>query len=267
MIRGLVLALVAGLIAPSVAAAVEVSVVPVVALGKRADWKAAAKLEKRVLRALKKAGHSIKKLSSDAGKLALACKGDFDCLGKLGGDGVSVSMVVWRVKRKRIPEVAVYDGSKQLAKISGKMKRLKKLAKKVVAAIPVALVAEQPEPAPASPVPEVKPAAVELVKAPEAAKPKPALVVAAPPVSGKKPNTEKSNTMAYAMLGTGGAMVGVGSYFGIQALANRSAMGSLPEGPEYDAELKAMKSNSLLADVISLPGLAVAGVGVYLLVR
>jgi hypothetical protein len=280
MNRLLVVMLCAGLFAPSIAEAVEITVVPAVALGKRADWKAAAKLEKRVLSALEKAGHTIKKAAKGAGKSALACKGDFACLAKVAGGGVSVSMVVWRVKRKRIPEVAVYAGSEQVAKLSGKMKRLKKLLKKVAAAIPAAPVKPEPvaaaEPAAVeegAPTPAAVAAAAEVVSkpAPEPApepvpEPVPEPAPAAAPAVVTAP-VAKSKGLSYGLLGTGAVLVGAGSYFGLQALSSRSAMAELPAGDDYDAEKEALSSNALLADVLIWPGLAVTGAGVYLMLQ
>jgi hypothetical protein len=44
-------------------------------------------------------------------------------------------------------------------------------------------------------------------------------------------------------------------------------MSDLPAGAAYDAENEALTSNALLADVMVWPGLAVTGVGVYLLLQ
>ena len=261
--------------------------VPAVAMGKKADWKGAAALEKIVEKAVADAGHTLHKLKGDAGKKALACKGNVDCLAKVaaGNDGLAVVIVLWKVKRKSIGEVGVYDiaTGKKLGGGSGKVDAA--LGAAVIKAIPApppppppapepaAAAAAAPEAAPKS-APEAAKAGAEAPAVPAASAEAPAeaeavaAAVAAPEVAAPAAPPGKGGKMlSYGLIGGGLAMVGGGAFFGQNALAEHEALKALPEGTERDTKIGKMKEAALLADVLLWPGLVAAGTGAYLLLK
>ena len=155
------------LLMPTGSKAADLWQIPAIVAGKRvkgSDWKAAAKLEGIVQSAAQKAGHNLTALSGDAGKKALACKGNVDCLAQIaaGKPGYATVIVVWALKRKRLGEVALFDLA-TMDKIGG-------ASGPINAKLGAALVAAIPAPAP----PPVK-----EVKAPPAAEPAPPTPVSA----------------------------------------------------------------------------------------
>jgi hypothetical protein len=137
--------------APTTSYAADLWQVPAIVAGKKAkgsDWRAAAKLEAIVQKAAQKADHNLTALRGDAGKKALACKGNVDCLGKIaaGKPGYAVVIVVWALKRKRLGEVALFDLKT--------MKKIGNASGPINAKLGAALVNSIPAPPP--PVKEVK---------------------------------------------------------------------------------------------------------------
>jgi hypothetical protein len=268
-----------GLALPSQAA--DLAQIPAIVAGKKpkgADWKAAAALEKIVQQAASKAGHNLTAMTGDAGKKALACKGNVDCLAKIaaGRTGFAVVIVVWALKNKRLGEVALFDLS-TMKKIGGANGPIDaKLGAVLVAAIPAAVETVKEEPAVTVAATEPA-AAVAAVSAGEEAKPEEVVKPApkadqaqpeAPKVASDAPAaTAKNNNLAYGLIGGGLALIGGGSFFGMKALGAHDELGKLPEGGERTDKITTMEENALLADVLFWPGLVCAGSGAYLLLK
>jgi hypothetical protein len=277
-----------GLALPSQAA--DLAQIPAIVAGKKpkgADWKAAAALEKIVQQAASKAGHNLTALTGDAGKKALACKGNVDCLAKIaaGRTGFAVVIVVWALKNKRLGEVALFDLS-TMKKIGGANGPIDaKLGAVLVAAIPAAVETVKEEPAVTVAATEPA-AAVATVSAGEEAwalrqklQAKPEEVVEpapkaeqaqpeAPKVASDAPAaTAKNNNLAYGLIGGGLALIGGGSFFGMKAWYAHAELAKLAEGGERTDKITTMEENALLADVLFWPGLVCAGSGAYLLLK
>jgi hypothetical protein len=254
--------------------AADLAQIPAIVAGKKAkgaDWKAAAALEKIVQQAATKAGHSLTALTGDAGKKALACQGNVDCLAKIaaGRSGYAVVIVVWALKNKRLGEVALFDLS-TMKKIGGANGAIDaKLGAALVAAIPAAVEVAKEEPA----APVAAPEPVAVASAAEKAKPEPntdqaqAEVEAPKVVSDAPAASSKGNTLAYGLIGGGLSMVGGGAFFGMKALGAHDELGKLADGPDRTSKITTMEENALLADVLLWPGLVFAGSGAYLLLK
>ncbi len=265
--------------------AAELAQIPAIVAGKKpggADWKAAAKLEKIVQAAAKKAGHNLTALSGDAGKKALACKGNVDCLAKIaaGKPGYAVVIVVWALKKKRLGEVALFDLA-TMKKVGGANGAIDaKLGDALVAAIPapppppveeVKVAAPAPEaaadqaaaPAQADAAGEAAEAKAEPAEAPEAAKEAPATAV--------KPSTGKSKTVPYALVGGGVLMAAAGPlFFGLEALniyAELDDKNNPMTADKRKTREDEMKQAALTNDLLLFPGLIAAGAGAYLLLQ
>ena len=232
-----------------------------------ADWKAAAKLEKIVQAAAKAAGHNLTALGGDAGKKALACKGNVDCLAKIaeGKPGYAVVVVVWALKKKQLGEVGLFDLS-TMKKIGGANGPIDdKLGAALVAAIPAPPEPEpepEPEPAAAEPVADAAPAGTEetddAVEAPEQKE-------AAPAVAAEAPSAQSNPTLSYALIGGGVAMIGGGAYFGVAALDLHDQLTQPLTTDVREDKVGEMKQSALMADVLIFPGIIAAGAGTYLL--
>ncbi len=254
--------------------AADLAQIPAIVAGKKAkgaDWKAAAKLEKIVQEAAKKAGHNLTAMTGDAGKKALACKGNVDCLAKIasGKSGYAVVIVVWALKKKRLGEVALYDLA-SMTKIGGANGAIDdKLGTSLVAAIPAPPPEPEPEPEPEAPV-EVADASGQgdqnsdeaTTQASVSGSEKPA---EAPKVAEAPESSEASNALSYVLIGAGVAMVGGGTYFGLNALDYHSQLGEPLSEADRSTKEEEMKSAALTADLLMFPGIAAAGAGAYLM--
>ena len=256
--------------------AAELSQIPAIVAGKvpkGADWKAAAKLEKIVQAAAKKAGHKLTAMSGDAGKKALACKGNVDCLAKIasGKPGYAVVIVVWALKRKRLGEVALFDLA-TMKKIGGANGAIDdKLGASLVAAIPVP--EPEPEPGP-EPEPEAPAEAVAASTSSDSSSDDASADATtdnadapaeAPAVAATPAVSQGGKTLSYALMGAGAAMVGGGAYFGISALDFHKQLTEPLSQADRSTKEDEMKSAALTADLLIFPGIAAAGAGAYLL--
>ena len=252
--------------------AAELAQIPAIVAGKKpkgADWKAAAKLEKIVQAAAKNAGHNLTAMTGDAGKKALACKGNVDCLAKIasGKSGYAVVIVVWALKKKRLGEVALYDiaSMKKIGGASGAIND--KLGASLVAAIPAP--EPEPEPEPEAPA-EVAEATAPADNKPgeataETASTEPKSPAEAPKVAEAPATGEVNNTLSYALMGAGVAMVGGGAYFGLSALDYHSQLEEPLSADDRSTKEDEMQSAALAADLLIFPGIAAAGAGAYLM--
>jgi hypothetical protein len=274
MIRSLLLVVCAGLAFPAQAA--DLFQIPgIVAGGKArgADWKAAAKLEKIVQAAAKTAGHNLTALGGDAGKKALACKGNVDCLAKIasGNSGYAVVVVVWALKNKQLGEVALFDLS-SMKKIGGANGRIDdKLGSALVAAIP-APAEPEPEPEPEAPAEPAAQAATEPGAEAAAGDEKtevtvvpPETTAEAPAVAAAAPSASSNKNLSYALIGGGVAMIGGGAYFGLAALDLHDQLTQPLAADVREDKVGEMKQSALMSDVLMFPGIIAAGAGAYLL--
>ena len=252
--------------------AADLAQIPAIVAGKKpkgADWKAAAKLEKIVQAAAKNAGHNLTAMTGDAGKKALACKGNVDCLAKIasGKSGYAVVIVVWALKKERLGAVALYDLA-TMKKIGGANGAIDdKLGASLVAAIPPPPEPE-PEPEPEAPAEVAEATASSDQKAgeatPETTSTEPGKAAEAPKVAEAPASSEANNTLSYVLMGAGVAMVGGGAYFGLSALDYHSQLGEPLSEADRTTKEDAMKSAALAADLLIFPGIAAAGAGAYL---
>jgi len=276
MIRSLLLVVCAGMALPAQAA--DLFQIPGIVAGNKprgADWKAAAKLEKIVQAAAKTAGHNLTALGGDAGKKALACKGNVDCLAKIasGNSGYAVVVVVWALKKKQLGEVALFDLS-SMKKIGGANGPIDdKLGSALVAAIP-APAEPEPEPeAPAEPAEPAEPAAEAAAEpAVEASAEKTDAAGApaekkeeAPAVAAAAPSGSSNKNLSYALIGGGVAMIGGGAYFGLAALDLHDQLTQPLANDVREDKVGEMKQSALMSDVLMFPGIIAAGAGAYLL--
>jgi hypothetical protein len=272
MIRSLLFVVCAGMAFPAQAA--DLFQIPgIVAGGKPrgADWKAAAKLEKIVQAAAKTAGHNLTALGGDAGKKALACKGNVDCLAKIasGNSGYAVVVVVWALKNKQLGEVALFDLS-SMKKIGGANGPIDdKLGSALVAAIP-APAEPEPEPEPEAPAEPVAEAAAEPAADASAEKTDATGVTAekkeeAPAVAAAAPSASSNKNLSYALIGGGVAMIGGGAYFGLAALDLHDQLTQPLAADVREDKVGEMKQSALMSDVLMFPGIIAAGAGAYLL--
>lgn len=257
------------------AGAAELSQIPAIVAGKKAkgaDWKAAAQLEKIVQAAAKKAGHNLTALGGDAGKKALACKGNVDCLAKIaaGKPGYAVVIVVWALKNKRLGEVGLFDLAtmKKIGGASGPIDD--KLGEALVAAIPAPAPEPEPAPEPAVAAAEAAPKAAEAPAAGQPAAPAEEAAAAAAPeqapaVATPAATASSDKTLSYALIGGGVAMIGGGAYFGMSALGLHNELTEPMSESDREAKVSDMKETALIADLLMFPGIAVAGAGAYMM--